>query len=1290
MAWAAITLEGGLLPADLLDRIATGEGAGQAAADFGVEGRLSDAMQRAFSDARAYWEAFTRRRATSRESATTLTREAWIIPLLETLGFPPLAFQRAALAAGGETFPISHLAGDDPHAPPVHIVGVDQSLERRERGRRSPHALVQEYLNRSDALWGIVTNGERLRLLRDSTRIAHPTFIEFDLQGMIEGNLYSEFTLLYRLLHGSRFPRGAEDAAECVLERLYQEGIAAGGRVREKLSDGGGRALEALGNGFLAHPESGALRERLASGALTEADYYRQLLRLVYRLLFLFVAEERRLLFDMERAGAAGERREIYDRYYSAGRLRERCERPYAENRFSDLWPGLRATFGLFRDPGQASALGLTALNGELFGEGACRDLEGAGCDNVRLLRAIFHLSTFRDEGEPRRGRRRPARKGGRRRVNYAGLDVEELGSVYESLLELQPAVDLAGERRFHLVASGERKETGSYYTPSSLVHELIESALAAVLAERLAGATTTAERERAILGMTVCDPAAGSGHFLLAAARRMGRELARVRTGAAEPTPADFRQAVRDVIRTCIYAVDKNPLAVDLCKVALWIEGHATGLPLGFLDHHVKCGDSLVGVFDLDVLREGIPDEAYAPVAGDDKGVARAAREANKRRKAGGQLELRPAESAGAADPLAGQAEELRLLAELPETTAGDVRAKEALYRDLREEGTPWWRHRVACDLWTAAFFAPLVAADGGGARQSLAPTSDDVFLALDQPGALHGQVVGQAQAIGQRAGFFHWPLEFPEVFAAGGFDVILSNPPWERIKLQEQEFFAQRDPAIAAAPNAAARKRLIAALPETNPALAAEFDAAIRDAECASKFLRGSGGYPLTGRGDINTYSVFSEANSARVRQPGRAGMLVPTGIATDDTNKAFFAALVDNRRLVSLYDFENREGLFPSVDSRYKFSLLTTGQPRHPGGAFDAAFFLTQPAQLDDPARVFTLSPEEIALLNPNTRTAPIFRSARDAEITKRLYRAAPVLVREGAEEANPWRIRIQRIFDMAKDMHMAVPDSEEVRCTGHRDLLPIVEAKMIHQYDHRFFSYDCTTPSSRKPTSMDLEAPKSPLEVTRPRFWMPRTETEKRIGAWNFGWLVAYRDIARNTDERTLIATVIPFSATDYTLRLLFPNQSAPVISALVGNWNSFTLDYISRQKISGTHMSDYIAKQLPVLPPETYTPALLEEITPRVLELVYTAWDLAPFARDLGYQGAPFPWDEERRARLRAELDGLYARLYGLSRDDFADILDQFPIVRRRDEAAFGEYRTKRLCLEAYDGGMGGG
>ena len=265
MAHTSITIEGGMFPADLLDRISSGDARGQRTEDFGLSrsSRLSDETQSAFSDIRSFWDAFQRRIAYSKESSTTLTREAWMIPALERLGFT-LSFQRGGAQAGSENYVFSHRAGDDPEAPPVNIVALGQKLDRKPDGqRRSPHTVVQEYLNRSDALWGIVTNGEQLRLLRDSNRLAKPTYLEFDLRGMVEGNLYSEFTLLYRLLHRSRLPRGAADAHECWLETYYNDGIEQGGRVRERLSKGVEDALEILGTALLQHPESGELRALL-------------------------------------------------------------------------------------------------------------------------------------------------------------------------------------------------------------------------------------------------------------------------------------------------------------------------------------------------------------------------------------------------------------------------------------------------------------------------------------------------------------------------------------------------------------------------------------------------------------------------------------------------------------------------------------------------------------------------------------------------------------------------------------------------------------------------------------------------------------------------------------------------------------------------------------------------------------------------------------------------------------------------------------------------------------------
>jgi hypothetical protein len=634
MARLAITIEGGLISSDLVEQIAATpqDVPGQAPKDFGLNARLSDEIQKAFSDALIHWNAFNARLARGKESATTITRETWVLPLLEELGFT-LTFQRAAAAAGGGTFMISHRLGDDPDAPPVHIVASDQELDRRGDAARSAHALVQDYLNRSNALWGIVANGLTLRLLRNTVRFSRPSYIEFDLEAIFKGNLYSEFVLFYRLVHATRLPSGAGDAHDCWLEKYYQQGIEQGGRVRERLRDGVQEALEILGTGLLAHPESSGLRTKFESERLTKIGYYRQLLRLIYRLLFLMVAEERRLLFA--RDSETADRQAIYDRWYSIEQLRKRTDSRFFDEGHSDLWEGLKQTFRLFEDTVSASQLGLTALDGELFSRFACADLidtkdeAGPKLRNDRLLSAIWHLSTFEDAD----GRRRKTAV--RRRVNFAGLDVEELGSVYESLLDYHPEVKIDGERSiFELVAGTERKSTGSYYTPPELVRELIKSALEPVIEDRLAKAKSRVDKEHALLSLKICDPASGSGHFLLAAARRLGRELARVRSGEIEPNPADHRHAVREVIRRCIYAVDKNPLAVDLCKVALWIEGHEPGLPLSFLDHHIKCGDSLIGVFDLDVLRTGVPDDAYKPATGDDKKTAGKIKKTNKGEK--------------------------------------------------------------------------------------------------------------------------------------------------------------------------------------------------------------------------------------------------------------------------------------------------------------------------------------------------------------------------------------------------------------------------------------------------------------------------------------------------------------------------------------------------------------------------------------------------------------------------------------------------------------------------------
>ncbi len=1098
MSYATISIEGGLFPPDLLERVATGEDSikGQETRDFALTAnrRLSDEIQRSFSDARVYWEAFNRRLERSRESRTTLTREMWAAEIFELLGFPTPQYQRSAIEAGGATFPISHRTFMGENATPVHIVAVDQGLEERSTAnRRTPHALVQDFLNRSEALWGVVTNGEKLRLLRDSARLSKPTYLEFDLRAMIEGNQYGEFVVLFRLLHHTRFPREGIDPHECLLENYYNQGIEEGGRVREKLRDGVKSSLEILGTALLRHSRNDALRSAFREGRLDETGYYRQLLNFVYRMLFLMVTEERKLLFTE----ASPQRQAVYERYYSVSSLRDRAERLFAGDAHGDLWDGLAQTFRLFREEEAASRLGISPLNGELFRQSACDDIEAAFCPNESFLSALRHLSTFDDSGV-------------RRRVNYAHLDVEEFGSVYESLLDYRPVVHLedtsSAQSRIELAAGTERKQTGSYYTPPELVRELVESALVPVMEERLAAAGTPIEKEKALLALRVCDPASGSGHFLLAAARRIARELATVRTGDETPAPPAYRTAIRDVVRSCIYAVDKNPLAVDLCKVALWIEAHAAGLPLGFLDHHVKCGDSLVGVSDLLALADGVPNDAYKPVTGDDRKAAATYKRRNRHER-GGQQRMSfetPEITTGSI------AEDFAVFATLEEQTPSEVLAKEELYSQLRESGTAWWQMKTACDLWTYAFFAPLQVL--GEYSLDPVPTTGNVQDALYGRG-VDQWLRGRANAASQRHSFFHWPLEFPDVFEQGGFDVVLGNPPWDQVQLDPREFFATRDVNVSRQPNMAARNRAIQRLRTINLTLYSEYQSSLQQMNGIQKFIHASNRFEKTSYGRLNSAPLFAEISMSLVSNIGRVGVIVPSGIATDSFNQYFFADLVDRHSLVSLFDFENREKVFPGIDSRIKFCLLTLTGGERPSQEARFAFYLYRAEQLQDENRLFVLAPEDFALFNPNTRTCPIFRTSRDMIIAQKMYHRAGVFWREarhGQAEVNPWGATFQLMFMMNSDSHLFRTkeqlENEGWRAEGNtyarngESYLPLYEAKLFHQYDHRFATFDGVDESalrSGNAREMIPEEKADPESVVIPRYWVPEEEVKKKL-------------------------------------------------------------------------------------------------------------------------------------------------------------------------------------------------
>lgn len=1324
-----LKLEGGLFLPDKLEKAAQGRASAQSEADYGTPKgvKLKDEYSRAFQIACAQWQHFAAQLERADVDAAQLAT-AFVHELLRD-AFGYAALQAASAQQVGELrYPVSLMAGTLPVLVAPHTQGLDEAdarfaVQGGGNRKKAPFQAMQELLNASEALqWGIVSNGKQLRLLRDAASLTRPSFLEVDLADLLGGQRYAEFANVWRLLHASRAFRPGQGATACIWEQWRSEGQQEGTRVRDGLRNGVEQALLTLGSGFLQHPANHALRAALNDGTLSKDECFQQLLRLIYRLIFVFTVEERGVLHPQEDSAEAQVARRAYAEGYALARLRELCLKRRARTRHDDQWQAIRIVFrGLAQGEPR---LALPALGG-LFAPQQCTDLDNANLDNAHLLTGLQHLR-WAVVAQGKGSSLTP--------VDYRNMGPEELGSVYESLLELVPAIDLPA-RTFGFVgrteegstAGNARKLTGSYYTPDSLVQELIKSALDPVIEQRLAA--HPASPTEALLAIRVIDPACGSGHFLLAAARRLAEKLAQLRSleGGQEGAiqPQDYRHALREVVGHCIYGVDRNPMAIELARMALWLEGYEEGRPLGFLDHHLQVGDALLGLTDLTVLEQGIAKDAFKPLSGDDKDVCKELAKANAAGLKQIAKDLQGKQMLLGVDNRSGL-EALRAIETLPADTPEQVAAKEQAWRHFLEDSA----HRPlahAADALVGAYLLPKTED-----MVEAVPTSITLHALLTAPERAqteHAAPIVAARDACEQARVFHWPLAFPQVFAQGGFDCVLGNPPWERIKLQEEEFFATRHRDVAQARNKAERTQRIQWLSEgmlarhlypdlvhevhedeAEKRLYREFVTARRTAEAASVFahVKGTDGgrYPLTGVGDVNTYALFAETMRQIAHSDGRAGFIVPSGLGTDDSTKHFFNSLVKNNRLVSFFGFDNAKRIFPSVHPDTPFALVTIGATESDA---ELAHYLLAVEHLADPRRRFTLTPDEFRLINPNTLTCPVFRSERDAELTKKLYRAAPVLMRdalvagEGKQakvvepEQNPWGISFMAMFHMSNDSHLFKGEPAA-------DHLPLYEAKLIHQFDHRWATYTADG-NSRDVTLLEKADPD--FTVT-PRYWISRTEVEERlckrdrdgrvIWQWERDWLMGWRDITNATNERTVIASVAPLAGVGNQMPLmLFPGEgSRAKFAALLANLSALVFDFVARHKTGGTHMNYFIYKQLPILPPDRYTDTDLAFIVPRVLELTYTAHDLSDWAQDLGSDGEPFPFDPDRRAILRAELDAYYAKIYGLTRDELRYILDPtdimgedypsetFRVLKDKERKEFGEYRTQRLVLAAWD------
>ena len=1191
-------------------------------------------------------------------------------------------------------------------------------LDARGRdGRRqatTPHDQIVRYLSTAEVesegriRWGVLTNGGVWRLYDYRARPRATGYFEANLGEILESGDTDRLRTFYLLFRRESF-EAQEGATVSFLETALAEGRRYEQQVAQDLSAVVfERAFPRLVQALAEHTQQ-ELAELRAPALI-----------LLYRLFFVLYAEDRGLLpVNDSRYEDYGLRKPVRDDI-----ARRMAEGSALSARATNYYDHLM-TLGQLIDQGDA-AIGLPPYNGGLFNDAAAPLLANVRLSDAAIAPIIYDLShTETPEG--------------RRFVNYRDMSVQQLGSIYERLLEREPVWDDDG----NVVArpnSYARKDSGSFFTPQELVDLIVDRTLKPLAEERLAAFVAKsaelaadprprAERHaelmhldpaEAVLDLKVLDPAMGSGHFLVTAVDFLSDYIAEMvehapgvpewldgeyvsplveRVSAIRQDIAQRAQAAdwvmdqgqltdqaiirRMVLKRCIYGADKNPLTVELAKVSLWLHSFTVGAPLSFLDHHLRCGDSLVGLRVMEATAElnrlgGL--FASSAITG-----AEAATDGMER-----------IEEMSDAD-IAEVRQSATLFQDVEDTTA-DLRSLLDLLTGLR------WLTAGMKQRERRAFETQLVDTLAEQPDEAYGLLARGVFTDGSLPESAFTDLWNKARSIAKREGFLHWEAAFPGVWHSwqsahpqGGFDAVIGNPPWDRIKLQEVEWFATRAPELAHAPTAAARKNGVDRLRASGSPLASEFDAAKERAEALGKMVRASGHYPLLGSGDVNLYSLFVERAMGLVKPDGIVGLLTPSGIYADKTAANFFKSVSTSGRVGGLFDFENRKIFFKDIHASFKFCALIFGGEERRFYETRCAFFLHDSQTIEDPDRCFTLAPADFDRVNPNTGTAPIFRTRRDAEITRGIYDRHPVLVdRSGGGERRTWPVRYHTMFHMTNDSHLfrtaAELDNEGFyRVEGNRwkkgeELyLPLYEGKMVQAFDHRA--------ASVMVNPKNLNRPAQPREATlaehadtgwlpTPQFWVAASDC-----GWDSGteWVLGFKEITASTNARTYIAALFPTVGFGNKVPILKPQQENRNEWLLAANLNSMVFDFATRQKVQGQTLNLFIIEQLPVIAPDDYgrqfgTTTTRDLVRDHVLRLTYTADDMAPFARDLGFDGPPFTWDEEERRHLHARLDALYFHLYGLSRDEADYVLSTFPIVQKEDEAEFGTYRTRNLIL----------
>jgi hypothetical protein len=1226
---------------------------------------------------------------------------------------------------------------------------LDRAEGRKGDDKDTPSTQLLRYLRIADdrhngALrWGILTNGAKWRLYFSGARSTIDDYLEIDLArvmaldpdlldtGITPQERDHWLAVFVAMFSRTAFER-ASDTAPSFHDSARRDAAFYEERVAKNLSDlVFNRLYPALGKAVAQ-----------SAPADTGLDEIRQAtLILLYRLLFVLYAEDRGLLPVKDKR---------FDDYALRVSRLDVGKRKDAGDAFStkatQIWDRFKSLSRMV-DEGDDS-VGLPPYNGGLFNGDKTPLLKSIALGDDVMAEALDILSFEQRDGM-------------RRYINYRDLSVQQLGSIYERLLEFELTRDAetgAVDVRPNIFA---RKNSGSYYTPDDLVLLILDETLEPLIADAMAafnvalGQVKASDNEdytlrnlqladpaKAITRLRVCDPAMGSGHFLVSLVDRLtnytldalaeaqalvklrfpdldyespvAEEIRKVRGTirgnarqanwtVSEEQLDDPQLVKRMVLKRCVYGADKHVMAVELAKVALWLHTFTVGAPLSFIDHHLAAGDSLFGLWVRDAIDKAENWSGHLLQLLWQDALKNAQRSAQAMQTIEALTDAEVAEAHRSA----------RMWGDV-ESQTGPLDSFVSFLHALDWLDLKAKEDKALILLWLEGGFGePLLIARGKLApdRGKAKPDEVERFTAIWK----------EARALIEEERFLNWQITFPGVWQnwgsaanskgqrEGGFDAIVGNPPWDRIKLQQVEWFAARRPDIAKAQRASDRGRMIKALKAADDPLFADYEKADRRAADTLRMARKSGHYPLLSRGDINLYSLFVERAHALVKPGGMVGLLTPSGIASDLSASEFFRKVATGGHLKALYDFENKKVFFPDVHASFKFCIMV-GSPERTFEAAECAFYLHNIAELNNPEQAFPITAEGFARVNPNTGTAPIFRTRRDMALTTAIYERCPVLVDKSGKEAKAaWPVKYATMFHMTNDSHLFRTRAELEEKEGAWPIggnrwqsaggewVPLYEGKMVQAYDHRAAGITVNPENVKRPAQpfeATAEQKADPEWLPESQFFVSRSNANPS-GEWHLGM----KHVTAATNMRSMIAGIVPACGAGNSLPIIDCSGDAKQAALSLSCMNSTPFDFALRQKVQGQNLNWFIVEQLPIIPPAAYArtfgPKCAADIVKAaVLELTYTAHDMAPFARDMGHVDGdgnvlpPFIWNEDRRLHLRAKLDALYFILYGVydpenptaSRDDIRYIYSTFPIVERQETAAHGTYRSRDLCL----------